>query len=103
MLTILAQKSLEMIEMSDPDLLVNKRPILREEVKEAGLINLSDQKMNIGFVQGLFKSETVELESIPAEMNPFTGIYDWNSFSSGDHMPLVSCKDQFSNVIKDVP
>lgn len=50
-LLILAQKTLDVAYMRDPDVKMNRRQIFKDEVEQAGLINLSEHGMNIGFVR----------------------------------------------------
>ena len=39
---ILSEKMLDIVYMRDPTVQVNKRPILKKEVEDAGVVNLSD-------------------------------------------------------------
>lgn len=47
---ILGVKLIELVYMTDPDVQIFTRQIFQDEVKEAGIINLSEHQMRIGFV-----------------------------------------------------
>ena len=49
MLIILAQKTDEMLNMTDPGVQVFKRSIFENEVEKAGNVKFSSHRMNIGF------------------------------------------------------
>ena len=55
---------LDMVYMRDPTVKVNRRPILKKEFEDAGVVNLRDPDLQIGFA------------IIYAEYNEDTGGYD---------------------------
>ena len=114
-LTILAQKSLEMVFMTDPEVQVATRPMLLKEVAELGEINLAKHKMSIGFVSwryaGQYGDDGFDATGREIEIEELGGTYeaipsDLISFivqnSTGYHdSPLSDCKDSFPNMISN--
>ena len=62
MLIILLQKTIEQVNMTDPNVQLNSRSIFQEEVEEAGLVSLNDYKFNIGIVFKELNQETHQFE-----------------------------------------
>ena len=61
-LIILLQKTIELVNMTDPNVQLNSRSIFQEEVEEAGLVSLDDYKFNIGIVYMELNQETHQHE-----------------------------------------
>ena len=49
-LIILTEKTLDMVFMRNPTIQINERAIFKNEVDDAGIVNLSDLNLQIGFV-----------------------------------------------------
>ena len=49
-LIILTEKTLDMVFMRNPTIQINERPIFKNEIDDAGIVNLSDLDLQIGFV-----------------------------------------------------
>ena len=77
MLIIFIDKTLDLFMMRSPTVQVNTRPILGEEVDEAGLVKLYEKRMFIGFVyeeDGKFLNQPMEAKaerSTNGERNEF--------------------------------
>ena len=93
-LIILAEKTLDVAFMRDPDLLFNSRFLSKEEVEEAGVVNLSKHRMNVGFVIYDRKEEIYKL--LPEEFaTEFRGRFEK---TVADPEPSSSCKGLFADV-----
>ena len=112
-LTILVQKTLEMVFMTDPEVQVATRPMLKNEVAELGKINLAKHKMSLGFVvwRDAWRYESGEYDPTGRELEieEMGGTYEVIASdsislvvqnSTGYHdAPLSDCKDFFQNMI----
>ena len=49
-LLVLTEKTLDMVFMRNATIQINERPIFKNEVDDAGIVNLSDLDLQIGFV-----------------------------------------------------
>ena len=100
---ILTQKTIALVQMTDPDVQVSTRAIFSEEVDEAGKVNFSDYGVNIGFA--VRRTEIVEGES-PKHWHE--DVSDWGNVTASEHLlsekvygpdeALVSCDGLFSDV-----
>ena len=72
-LIILAQKTDAMLNMTDPEVQVFKRPIFEHEVEKAGEINFASHKMHIGFATYIRNEHTFEYGPIPPEVIVWSG------------------------------
>ena len=111
-LIILAQKSLELVNMTDPEVQVATRPMLKEKVAELGKINLAKYKMSIGFVVWRYAWEyengIYDATGREREIEEMGGTYEAiprNSISlvvpnnTGEYdTPLSDCKDFFQDM-----
>ena len=107
-LIILTQKTDEVLNMTDPDVQVNTRPIFKHEVEEADQINFDKHLLHIGFyiqekVVNVNEDKPVVIDQKPlpgpSEDNItrfFTKINLSRDFS--DDIPFGNCKDLFSDV-----
>ena len=68
-LVSLVKLTLEMVEMSEPNIQSYERPLLLEEVDDLGEINFFDSRFSIGVV--LMSTATHEFIDIPEEIGRF--------------------------------
>ena len=104
-LIILTQKIDEVINMQDPEVQVYTRPILKEELEEAGGVNFAKNMLNVGFfIIDKINNDDGEIElrfrPLPEDestitksrvMPPATNI-------KPEYHPFVSCKNLFQDV-----
>ena len=73
-LIILAQKTDEMLNMTDPEVQILSRPIFENEVEEAGEINFASHKMHMGFATHTKLDDIYSYEPISPEAIVWSGI-----------------------------
>ena len=105
---ILSEKMLDMVYMRDPTVKVNRRPILKKEFEDAGVVNLSDLDLQIGFAvkhyelnydKGAYDFKRAEPlpEGLLVSNTAIDGVT--SSPSSSAVAPLVSCKDLILDIV----
>lgn len=99
-LIIFAQKSIEVVYMSEPDMSVNARSLFKDEVEEIGLLNLDVYNLNIGFTALSYDEETKETSyKYPLETDSVDSyMYNQTDFSFSKVQESIPCTNLFSTI-----